>query len=295
MRQTGALELAKRGWMNLFWLARRILKNLSLVSKRLRRYPPKIRILYLNFTLKILLKMASIREKMFALEERASLVVIGLSNDTISWADAADEEDEIMRIRNELTDEMMTAGPEESVVESVASEPSAVDSVPKEKSAEQQSLILRNLPINVTEEEVRSLFIGEVENIKIPLDRTTMRTRGFAFVTCMGYPIVPVRGRMKNVVYENCDGRKTDGVKRKTDVKESDTLVLRNLPLGVTVVGVMALVGNGFQRITVPRDGTGKTRGFAFVKFNSVKEAAAAMTRIMGGRIVVEFAVGGQK
>ncbi|MDP5171996.1 MAG: RNA-binding protein [Bacteroidia bacterium] len=46
------------------------------------------------------------------------------------------------------------------------------------------SLYVGNLPFSITEEELSTLFAdyGDVESVKIVLDRETGRSRGFAFV-----------------------------------------------------------------------------------------------------------------
>ena len=49
---------------------------------------------------------------------------------------------------------------------------------------EQKTLFVGNLPFKVTDQELRELFgtYGSISTVKIPTDRETGRTRGFAFV-----------------------------------------------------------------------------------------------------------------
>lgn len=193
---------------------------------------------------------------------------------SISWGDCAFEEDciekemaDIQVICEKDEDEDPQCGDTNSIT-SIPAECAGCDMAPTH-------LILRNLPIGVAEKDIQALFVGNIDGVKIPIDRGTGTTRGFAFVVShCGNPVVPTIGPMRRVAFEECNGGVRDGVERRNP--PTSTIVIKNLPIGVTVADFLGLGWTNIDKITIPLTTAGATRGFAFVVFKTSAAAAAA-------------------
>ncbi|MBX2859941.1 MAG: hypothetical protein KTR14_01810 [Vampirovibrio sp.] len=156
------------------------------------------------------------------------------------------------------------------------------------------TLFVANLNWSINEPYLMNIFseIGLVRNIKIPVDRRTGRSRGFAFVE-MDTPDeaqaaidelhnTELEGRVIAVIFQD-ESRKRQVV--SVPAEPNSKLFIRNVAPGVTQDELMALFQQAGQveSLNIPQDRqTGANRGFAFAQMATVDDARRAIEQLDG-------------
>ncbi len=179
-----------------------------------------------------------------------------------------------------------------------------------------RKLFVAGLPESMTEDVLRQLFEatgGKVVDVSLPRDRTTVRPRGFGFVTFASAEEASSArsaldgslqaGRAISVrPFSSEPPRRAEGGPRTENTggpSEDRTLYVGNLPYDVTQQEVMQLFSdNGagpVARVHLPTGPDGRLRGFGFVTLVTVEAANSAIVAlrsvdVRGRRLMVNIA-----
>mmetsp|Transcript_14366 Transcript_14366/g.31129 ORF Transcript_14366/g.31129 Transcript_14366/m.31129 type:complete len:377 (-) Transcript_14366:57-1187(-) len=180
----------------------------------------------------------------------------------------------------------------------VAAEAPTEEAAPAAPAAFDTAIYVGNLSFDAVESELRSAFSehGAVSKVQMPLDRTTGRSRGFAFVTMAtadehvnaidqmneaevsGRTIYVSESLPKEKVAEN--KKKYKQTKKK---EEGTKIYVGNLNFDTTQADLQATF-EAFGKVSdcfIPSDFEGNPRGFAFIQMEE-EDALEAIEKVNG-------------
>ncbi|XP_062041237.1 nucleolin-like [Lepus europaeus] len=153
------------------------------------------------------------------------------------------------------------------------------------KDRDARTLLAKNLPYKVTQDELKEVFEDAVE---IRLVSKDGKSKGIAYIefkteadaekTFEEKQGTEIDGRSVSLYYTGEKGQNQDhrGVKNSTWSGESKTLVLSNLSYSATEETLQEV----FEKVTfikVPQNQNGKSKGYAFIEFASFEDAKEAL------------------
>nr|XP_017535238.2 nucleolin isoform X2 [Manis javanica] len=153
------------------------------------------------------------------------------------------------------------------------------------KDRDARTLLAKNLPYKVTQDELKEVFEDAVE---IRLVSKDGKSKGFAYIefkteadaekTLEEKQGTEIDGRSISLYYTGEKGQSQDfrGGKNSTWSGESKTLVLSNLSYNATEETLQEV----FEKATfikVPQNQNGKSKGYAFIEFASFEDAKEAL------------------
>ncbi|XP_049744401.1 nucleolin [Elephas maximus indicus] len=153
------------------------------------------------------------------------------------------------------------------------------------KDRDARTLLAKNLPYKVTQEELKEVFEDAME---IRLVSKDGKSRGFAYIefkteadaekTFEEKQGTEIEGRSISLYYTGEKGQNQDyrGGKTSTWSGESKTLVLSNLSYNATEETLQEVFEKA-TAIKVPQNQNGKSKGYAFIEFASFEDAKEAL------------------
>ncbi|XP_066125010.1 nucleolin-like [Saccopteryx bilineata] len=153
------------------------------------------------------------------------------------------------------------------------------------KDRDARTLLAKNLPYKVTQEELKEVFEDAAE---IRLVSKDGKSKGIAYIefkteadaekTLEEKQGTEIDGRSISLYYTGEKGQSQDyrGGKNSTWSGESKTLVLSNLSYSATE-GTLQEVFEKATFIKVPQNQNGKSKGYAFIEFASFEDAKEAL------------------
>lgn len=181
-------------------------------------------------------------------------------------------------------------------------------------TADARKLFVAGLPDAITEDELRRCFEaagGVVQDVSIPRDRATGKSRGFGFVTMdTSDQAQAVRdaldgsdlgGRSISVrPFQAEPPKRTEGPRvSQPPVSQDRTLYVGNLPYDCTEEKLEALFQTlqieGVARLSLPVGTDGRRRGFGFVSMETGQAAVDALAKLQsaemnGRRLIINIA-----
>ncbi|OQR74322.1 RNA-binding protein 28-like [Tropilaelaps mercedesae] len=189
----------------------------------------------------------------------------------------------------------------------------------KSSAPERKTLFVKNLPENTTKEQLELVFseVGKLRHCFVVKNRRTEEFRGIGFVTFTDAASVDAALRRSfklgscqlNVSIAEDKKKKDAAGKPKPKISFSKEakrarhlqkakLIVRNLSFKATEADLEMNFGKFGKvlNINIPKKVDGKARGFAFIQFGNVPEAAKAVqalnaTTILGRPVAVDFAI----
>jgi len=230
-----------------------------------------------------------------------------VASEEVSVPTADVQQDEPVPVTAEVAAEVSIETPEETETETAETETaetepteavSTVTTIISEKKPD-HSVYVKNIPFEIADEDFKAFFneYDGLRGIKIPRDRTTGNSRGFAFVSFESE-------EQLEVAVEATNGKEMDG--RKLSVRKSDPegaekrkaskgprpgkgpegtkVYVGNFPFEIETTDLaahFAPYGN-LKDIYLVKDANGKDKGFGFITFELEEEANNAINGLNG-------------
>lgn len=201
--------------------------------------------------------------------------------------------------------------------------PIAADERPVEHTGNQTTLYITNLNFKTTEEDLHKIFAAScggdhIASVRIP-KKVGSRKRGHQDsqpeVLSMGYGFVEMRdsnaarkaiqhlhgkllyGHSLEIAVSRKENKQAASSIGTTSGKNSSKLMVRNVPFQASRKELLQLFGafGQLKRVRMPKKVDGTNRGFAFVEYQTSKDALHAMkslsqTHLYGRHLVLEWA-----
>ncbi len=148
-----------------------------------------------------------------------------------------------------------------------------------------RTAFIGQLPFKATKQDIEDLLDCEVENIKLPRNHRTGRSKGIAFVTFKN------REDLDTVLTEKYElsGRQLvikEAADEAPDIpmskKQSSSLFVGNLPYSCTEDSLADFFPGCLDAVICTKRTTGESLGYGYVHFNTVDDAVAAYSEKKG-------------
>jgi len=186
-----------------------------------------------------------------------------------------------------------------------------------EDEAESQTVYVKNLNFNTTEDQLLEIFrkVVSVRSVRIPkknlasnadTHNTKSLSMGYGFVECSTLSDAKIALKVLDgktiqghsiIVKMSNNEVKTTKQSNTQDARKQSKIMVRNVPFQATRKELLQIFGNYGQlkKVRLPKKFDGTPRGFAFVDFVTHNEALNAMqglskTHLYGRHLVLEWA-----